>query len=173
MEKISYGEAVEFAKRLRAKNKETWLSKDFLKPLERSALEFLWSGGPDQKKTSDIRNNLLEMANSNANYRQLLLNKIAETLKKREPFPEEIHYWLIAFLRNPQRPKMKAGRPSNSVRDEIIYFTIKCLCEKGLIPTANQATQTEKSACHAVAKEWNLSYAAIVTIYNKCKKNIS
>jgi hypothetical protein len=159
---MTFAEAVAYAQAIRKRADGFWLNPAVTGPLGDKALEVVcawhWRGIPGRRTA--MRAELVTLAGREERIQSWLRKRMAKALETAEPVPPVFTHWLVGFLRNPVRPKSKAGRLGNSTRDEIISFTVGELVKAGLRRSRNDASPAD-SAVDAVAAAWKMDWRAV------------
>lgn len=120
---------------------------------------------------------LIEQAASDALAYEALSLGIALSLERGWEISPALKDWLIAHLRGDQKcPPRGRGQPKNPGRDSVIVLAVHLLVRMGMRPMRNDASETEDSACDAVAAAANAfrtglnSYARIKELWLKRDK---
>ena len=161
-QRLSYPEAVAFAKALRKRAEAVWLDPKVTGPLGLQGLHvtcaWLWRGIPGRRTA--MRAALVKLAGEDAKAQAWLRVRIAEALEAGEPIPEPFVQWLAQWLRDPKAPKGKGGPPFRSTRDELMTHAVAALVKRGLPRSRNEASPA-CSAVDAVAEAWRMDWRAV------------
>ena len=152
-QRLSYAEAVAYAKALRKRAEAVWMNPAVMAPLGSEALHSLcywhWRGIPGRR--AQMRADLVKLAGEHAKAQEWLRRRIATALEAGEAIPPVFIEWLARWLRDPSPPKGKGGNKTLSTRDELMAFAVAALVARGL---------TKAKAIEATAEAWALSQEA-------------